>query len=95
VGGGFCVATAWAAAVSLPGLRASSARPPLGLLGAAVAAVLLAAVVAALARHGLVEHVRLHLRFVEAAVGILATAAVCVGAFAYAIAPRSASTTRS
>ncbi len=96
VAGGFCVATAWAASASL---LADDFAPearfrwelllPL-LLGAAIAAA-----VAVALRPGLVLHVRLHARVVEALLGIVVLAAASSLALAYAIATRSTDATRS
>ncbi len=94
VGGGFCVATAWAAlGAQLVRRPADEAVPWRWLL---VAAVLVAAAAAAAIhlRPGLDFSVTSHLRLVEAAVGIAIAAAACTAAFAYAIAARSASATR-
>jgi membrane-associated phospholipid phosphatase len=95
VGGGFCMATAWAAGaaqlVKRPLDRAISGV----LVAAAVVLVGLAALVAWHARPGLSFTVTSHRRLLEAAIGIAITAVACCAAFAYATADRSASATRS
>jgi membrane-associated phospholipid phosphatase len=95
VGGGFCMATAWAAAAAQLVRRPLDRGVPGRLVGAAVVLVALAAVAALHLRPGLSFTVTSHGRLFEAALGIAITAAVCCAAFAYAIAERSASATRS
>jgi membrane-associated phospholipid phosphatase len=95
VGGGFCVATAWAAASAQLVRRPVERGIPPALLAAAVVVVALAGLGAVLLRPGLSFTVTVHGRLPEAVVGIVLTAAVCCAAFAYAIAARSAVATRS
>ena len=95
VGGGFCVATAWAAGAALLVRRPVERGIPESLLGVAAVLVALAGVAAVHLRPGLSFTVTSHGRLLEAALGIAATAAVCAVAFAYAIAERSAAATRS
>lgn len=95
VGGGFCVATAWAAASAQLVRRPLERGVPGRLVGVAVVLVALAALAALHLRPGLSFTVTSHGRLFEAAVGIVVTAGVCCAAFAYAIAERKASTTRS
>ena len=95
VGGGFCVATAWAAASAQLVRRPLERGVPTRLVGVAVVLVALAALAAVHLRPGLSFTVTSHGRLFEAAVGIVVTAAACCAAFAYAIAERKASTTRS
>jgi membrane-associated phospholipid phosphatase len=95
VGGGFCVATAWAAASAQLVRRPVERGIPTGLLVAAAAVVALAGIGAVYDKPGLSFTVTVHGRLPEAVVGIALTAAVCSAAFAYAIAARSAVATRS
>ena len=95
VGGGFCVATAWAAAAAQLVRRPVERGIPVPLLAAAAVLVALAGVAAVHLRPGLSFTVTSHGRLLEAALGIAVTAAICCVAFAYAIAERSAAATRS
>ena len=95
VGGGFCVATAWAAAAAQLVRRPLNRGVPGPLVGATVVLVALAALAALRLRPGLSFTLTSHGRLLEAAVGIAVTAAACCAAFAYASADRNASTTRS
>ena len=96
VGGGFCMATAWAAGAAQLVKRPLDRAIPGWLIAGVVAAVALAALAAWQLRPGFTLTVTFeHRRLFEAALGIALTAVVCCGAFAYAIADRSASTTRS
>jgi membrane-associated phospholipid phosphatase len=84
VAGGFCVATAWAAAAALIVKRPATARFSSWLFTTLVA-VVLAASAATLMRHpGIVVRAQLHARFVEAAVGVVTVAGLCVAAFTFA-----------
>ena len=95
VGGGFCMATAWAAGAAQIVRRPLERGVPGRLLVVAVVVVAAAAVSALHLRPGLSFTITSHGRLLEAAIGIAATAAACCAAFAYAIAERSASATRS
>jgi membrane-associated phospholipid phosphatase len=95
VGGGFCVALAWSALAAQIARRPVDHAIPLKLWIAAAVIVAVAGVAAVDLRPGLRFTVTVHGRLFEAAAGIALTAAVCCAAFAYAIAPRSASATRS
>jgi membrane-associated phospholipid phosphatase len=95
VGGGFCVATAWAAGAAQLVRRPVERGIPGPLLAAAAVLVALAGVAAVHDRPGLSFTITVHGRLPEAVVGIVLTAAVCCVAFAYAIAARSAAATRS
>jgi membrane-associated phospholipid phosphatase len=95
VGGGFCVATAWAAGGAQLVRRPVERGIPTGVLVTAVAAVALAGVAAVHLRPGLSFTVTQHGRLPEAVAGIAATAGVCCAAFGYAIAARRAAATRS
>jgi hypothetical protein len=92
VGGGFCIATAWAAGA------AQIARAPLepGIPGRLVAAALALVVVAAPAavylRPGLSFSMTAPGRFWAAVAGIALVAAACCAAFAYASAAKDRST---
>ncbi len=94
VGGGFCIATGWAALSAQLVRRPAESGVPWRWLVAAAGVVAAAAVVAIHMRPGLDFSVTSHDRLVEAAVGIALTAAVCALVFAYAIAAPSASATR-
>lgn len=95
VGGGFCVATAWAAAAAQLVRRPAERAIP-GILLAAAAVVVAAAAVSTLhLRPGLTFQVNVHGRLFDAAVGIALVAAACCAVFAYAIAARNAPATRS
>lgn len=95
VGGGFFVAGAWAAMAALLIKRPATGVPsPVVLLGLGL--VTAAAVGVAIGTHPqALVRIQLHLRLVEAAVGIAILAAGVTACFAYAIAMRSASATRS
>jgi len=95
VGGGFCMATAWAAGAAQLVNRPLDRAVPGKLVAVAVVVVVLAAVAAWHLRPGLSFTVTSHRRLLEAAIGIALTAVACCAAFAYAIADRSASATRS
>jgi membrane-associated phospholipid phosphatase len=95
VGGGFCIATAWAAAAAQLVRRPLDRGVPGRLVGVAVVLVALAALAALDLRPGLSFTLTSHGRLLEAAVGIAITAGVCCAAFAYASAERKASATRS
>jgi len=95
VGGGFCVATAWAATCAQLVRRPAERTVPMILLAAAAVLVVLAALAAVHLRPGLSFTLTSHHRLFEAAVGIGIVALVCCVAFAYAIAARSAAATRS
>jgi hypothetical protein len=95
VGGGFCVATAWAAASAQLVRRPLERGVPARLVGISILVIALAAVAALHLRPGLSFTFTSHGRLLEAAVGIALTAAACCAAFLYAIAVRNASTTRS
>ncbi len=96
VGGGFCMATAWAAGAAQLVKRPLDKGIPLRLAAAAIVVVALAALAAWELRPGLSFTVTIsHRRVLEAAIGIAITAVACCAAFAYAIADRSASATRS
>ena len=95
VGGGFCVATAWAAGAAQLVSRPLDRAVPGKLVAAALVLVVVAALGAWHVRPGLSFTVTSHRRLLEAAIGIALTAIVCSAAFAYAIADRSASATRS
>ena len=95
VGGGFCVATAWAAASAQLVRRPAERAVPAILLAAAAVLVALAAVAAVHLRPGLSFTLTSHHRLFEAAIGIGILALVCCVSFAYAIAARSAAATRS
>ena len=88
VGGGFCVATAWAAAAAQLVRRPLDRGVPGRLVGVAVVLVALAALAALDLRPGLSFTLTSHGRLLEAAVGIAITAAACCAAFAYASADR-------
>ncbi|HST17119.1 MAG TPA: phosphatase PAP2 family protein [Gaiellaceae bacterium] len=95
VGGGFCVATAWAAAAAQLVRRPAERGVP-GILLAAAAVVVVAAALGAIhLRPGLSFDVHAHGRLFDAALGIVLVAAACCAAYAYAIAARSAAATRS
>jgi len=96
VGGGFCVATAWAAGAAQLVKRPLDRAIPGWLVAAAVVLVVLAALAAWHLRPGLsFTVITSHRRVLEDAIGIALTAVACCAAFAYAIADRSASATRS
>jgi membrane-associated phospholipid phosphatase len=95
VGGGFCVATAWAAASAQLVTRPLQRGVPVRLVVIAVVVVAVSALAALHLRPGLSFTLTSHGRLFEAALGIMITAAACCAAFAYAIAVRSASATRS
>ena len=95
VGGGFCVATAWAAAAAQLVRRPAENAVPRVLLAAATVLVVVAAVAAVDLRPGLSLSLTSRHRLLEAAVGIALVAGVCCAAFGYAIAARSAAVTRS
>jgi membrane-associated phospholipid phosphatase len=95
VGGGFCMATAWAAGAAQIVRRPLERGVPGRLIVAAVVLVAAAALGALHLRPGLSFTVTSHGRLLEAAIGIAVTAAACCAAYAYAIAERSASATRS
>ena len=95
VGGGFCMATAWASAAAQFVKRPLDRAIPGRLVAAAAALVALAALYAWHLRPGFTLTVVYRGRLFDAAIGIAITAAVCAAAFAYAIAERSASATRS
>jgi membrane-associated phospholipid phosphatase len=95
VGGGFCMATAWAAASAQLVRRPLERGIPGRLVAAAIVLVALAAAAALYVRPGLSFTVTSHGRLLEAAVGIAITAAICCAAFAYANAERSAAAMRS
>lgn len=95
VAGGFCIAAAWAAAAALVAGRPLETRLPMRLVLAIGLCVAAAGVVALQIHPGIVVRAQLHLRLVEAVFGIAVVATACVAAFGYAIAARSASTTRS
>jgi hypothetical protein len=95
VGGGFCMATAWAAGAAQLVKGPLRRGIPLPLVAAAAVLVALAALGALHLRPGLSFTITSHRRLVEAAIGIALTAAACSAAFYYAIADRSASATRS
>ncbi len=95
VGGGFCVALAWSAVAAQLAPRPVDDAIPLRLWIGAAVVVALAGVAAVTLRPGLSFTITVHGRLFEAAAGIAVTAAVCCAAFVYAIAPRSASATRS
>ncbi len=95
VGGGFCVATAWAAGAAQLVRRPAERGVPGILLAAAAFVVAAAAIAAVHLRPGLTFEVTAHGRLFDAAVGIVLVAAACCAAFAYAIAARSAPATRS
>jgi membrane-associated phospholipid phosphatase len=95
VGGGFCVALAWSAVAARLAPRPVERGLPVPLLAASAVLVALAGAAAVELRPGLSFNITVHGRLFEAAVGIALTAAVCCAAFVYAIAPRSASATRS
>ena len=95
VGGGFCVATAWAALAAQLVRRPPERGVPWLLLALAGVLVTVAGALAIYLQPGLDFSVTSsHVRLVEAAAGIAVVAAVCAVAFAYAIAARSASATR-
>jgi membrane-associated phospholipid phosphatase len=94
VGGGFCMATVWAAGAAQIVRRPLERGVPGRLLIVAVVLVAAAAVAALQFRPGLSFTITSHGRLLEAAIGIAATATACCAAFAYAIAARSASATR-
>lgn len=94
VGGGFCVATAWAALAAHLVRRPADRGVPWRWLALAAVLVAAAAAVAIHLRPGLDFTVTSHVRLIEAAAGIALTAALCAVTFAYAIAARSASATR-
>jgi len=95
VGGGFCVATAWAAGAAQLVRRPAERGVPGVLLAAAAFVVAAAAIAAIHLRPGLTFEVSVRGRLFDAAVGIALVAAACCAAFAYAIAARSAAATRS
>jgi membrane-associated phospholipid phosphatase len=95
VGGGFCVATAWAAASAQLVTRPLERGVPGRLVGLAVVLVALAGVAALHVRPGPSFTLTSHGRLLEAAIGIVVTAAACCAAFVYAIALRKASAMRS
>jgi membrane-associated phospholipid phosphatase len=95
VGGGFCMATAWAAGAAQLVSRPLERGVPGRLVVAGVALVALAALGALHLRPGLSFTITSHGRLFEAALGIALTAAASCAAFVYAIADRSASATRS
>lgn len=95
VGGGFCMATAWAAGAGQIVRRPLERPIPGSLLVAAVAIVVAAGALALHQNPGLDFTLTSHGRLLESAIGIAITAAVCSAAFAYAIADRRASATRS
>lgn len=85
VAGGFCVATAWAAASALLVRRQVATHLPIWLF-AGLALLVVAAATAALFLHpGIAVRAQLHPRLVEALAGIAAVAATCVVAFTAAI----------
>lgn len=91
VGGGFCVATAWAAGAASLVQRPAELRVPLRLLATAAAAGL-AAVAVLLLRPGTAVHAHLHAALAEGIVAIATIAVACIAAFTYAIAAHSPST---
>ena len=91
VGGGFCVATAWAAAAAQLASRPVERGLPGRLLFAALALVVAAALTAVYLRPGLGLTMASEGHVLEAALGIALTAAACCAAFAYATAPQSRS----
>jgi membrane-associated phospholipid phosphatase len=95
VGGGFCMATAWAAGAAQLVNRPLDRAVPGKLVAAALVLVVVAALGAWHLRPGLSFTVTSHRRLLEAAIGIAITAVACCAAFAYAIADRSAVATRS
>jgi membrane-associated phospholipid phosphatase len=96
VGGGFCMATAWAAGAAQLVKRPLDRAIPGWLVAAAVALVALVALAAWQLRPGFTLTAAYgHRRLFEAALGIALTAVACCAAFAYAIAERRASATRS
>ena len=96
VGGGFCMATAWAAGAAQLVKRPLDRAIPGWLVAAAIILVVLAALAAWHLRPGLsFTVITSHRRLLEDAIGIALTAVACCAAFAYAIADRSASATRS
>ena len=95
VAGGFCVAGAWAALAALFVKRPATGVPSFAVLLALGIATAAAVGVAVGTQPQALVHIQLHLRLVEAAVGIAAVAAAVTATFAYAIAARRASTTRS
>lgn len=91
VGGGFCVGTMWAALAALL-LRRANESDRLGRKDLLVLFVVLAAVIVGVgwSQHpGLTARVRLHLRVVEAAVGIAVLAGGCVGSLLAVVAHRT------
>jgi membrane-associated phospholipid phosphatase len=95
VGGGFCVALAWAAIAARLSPRPAERGIPLVLLGGAAVATAGAGLAAYHLRPGLSFSATGHGRLLEAAIGIALAAVVCSAAFAYAITARSDSATRS
>ena len=95
VGGGFCMATAWAAAAAqLVGAHSGAASRG-GWSSARSCSSRSPRQSRCSVRPGLSFTMTSHGRLLEAAIGIAATAAACCAAFAYVIAERSASATRS
>ncbi len=84
VGGGFCIATAWAAGAAQLARRPLERGIPGRLLTAALVLVVVAVPVALLVRPGLSFAVTSPGRLWDAAAGIAIMAAVCCAAFAYA-----------
>ena len=84
VGGGFCIATAWAAGAAQLGRGPLDRAIPGRLVAAAVALVALAAPAALYLRPGLSFSVTSPGRLWFAAAGIALAATACCAAFAYA-----------
>jgi membrane-associated phospholipid phosphatase len=89
VSGGFCVATAWAAAAALLVRRPADTRLPMRLFAGLALLVVVTSTAVFLLHPGIAVRAQLHPRLVEALVGIGAIAVVCVAAFTTAIAKRS------
>jgi membrane-associated phospholipid phosphatase len=86
VAGGFCVATAWAAAAALLVRRPADTRLPLRLFAGLALLVFVTSAAVLLLHPGIAVRAQLHPRLLEALVGIGTLAAVCVAAFTTAIA---------
>ena len=89
VGGGFCIATAWAAGAALLARGPLERAIPGRLVAAALALVALAVPAALVVRPGLSLTVTSPGRLWDAAAGIALVAAACCAAFAYATAARA------
>jgi membrane-associated phospholipid phosphatase len=89
VGGGFCVATGWAAVAALFAGRPLEMRLQLRLLAGLLLLAAVAVTVVLITHPGALVRVRLHLRLAESVFGIAAVATVLCAAFIAAIAVRS------